>query len=283
MSNLADASSAAKRSKVETGAEKNHALNVDEDRYGGVVVKMKEPMEVQIFASLLAASMAQWRQQGKKGVWIELPIELVYLAESIVKEGFHYHHAEPNYLMLVCWLPQTDNELPSNASHRVGIGAFVVNQEREVLVVQERSGSFAGTGVWKLPTGVVNEGEDIPEAAVREVKEETGVVAEFVEVLAVRQSHKSFFTKSDLLFICMLRPRSKDIQIQEREIAAAKWMPIEEYTAQPFVQEKEQFRDVANICLTKIAKGYTGFTHKTTITGSGKTSGLFFNGKDSDI
>ncbi|XP_043813833.1 metal transporter Nramp5 isoform X4 [Manihot esculenta] len=47
-------------------------------------------------------------------------------------------------------------------------------QKYGVLVVQEKSGRFRGTGVWKIPTGVVDEGEDIFKAAMREVKEETG-------------------------------------------------------------------------------------------------------------
>lgn len=46
-----------------------------------------------------------------------------------------YHHAEPDYLMLVKWLAATPNTIPANASHRVGIGAFVVNNNRQVLVV----------------------------------------------------------------------------------------------------------------------------------------------------
>merc|ERR1712183_296884 len=122
-----------------------------------------------------------------------------------LKEGFRYHHAEPDYLMLVCWLPETADTIPLNASHRVGVGSFVMNSKREVLVVQEISGKFKGTGVWKFPTGVVNEGEDFCTAAIREVKEETGIDTQFVEVLAFRQSHKSFSSKSDLLFICMLK------------------------------------------------------------------------------
>lgn len=44
-----------------------------------------------------------------------------------------FHHAEPNYLMLVRWISETTNSLPHNASHRVGIGAFVMNTNREVL------------------------------------------------------------------------------------------------------------------------------------------------------
>ncbi|XP_018716436.2 nudix hydrolase 2, partial [Eucalyptus grandis] len=87
----------------------------------------------------------------------------------------------------------------------------------QVLVVQEKSGKR----VWKLPTGVVNEGEDIWCGAVREVKEETGVDTEFVEVLCFRQSHQAFFTKSDLLFLCVLRPKSTLIEKQEVEIEAA--------------------------------------------------------------
>lgn len=36
-----------------------------------------------------------------------------------------------------------------------------------------------------------------------------------------RQSHKSFFEKSDLFFVCLLQPLSFNIQPQELEIEAA--------------------------------------------------------------
>ncbi|PRQ16710.1 putative hydrolase [Rosa chinensis] len=55
-------------------------------------------------------------------------------------------------------------------------------------------------------------GEDITVAAVREVKEETGIDAKFSEVLAFRQAHKLFFEKSDLFFVCMMHPLSFEIQ-----------------------------------------------------------------------
>lgn len=48
------------------------------------------------------------------------------------QEGFSYHHAEPKHLMLVRWIPETTNTLPANASHRVGIGAFVMTEKGEV-------------------------------------------------------------------------------------------------------------------------------------------------------
>ncbi|CAN6479801.1 unnamed protein product [Victoria cruziana] len=104
----------------------------------------------------------------------------------ILQEGFWYHHAERNYVMLVNWLPETPETLPIYATHRLGIGAVVMNDKREVLVVQEKAGHFKGSGVWKLPTGVVEEGEDISAGAKREVMEETGIEAEFVEILGFR-------------------------------------------------------------------------------------------------
>ncbi|KAM1033676.1 hypothetical protein ACFX13_037958 [Malus domestica] len=233
------------------------------DHYGGVIVHINDndPMDPATFLSLLTSSIAHWKLQGKKGVWIKLPIERVNLVEVAVKEGFWYHHAEPMYLMLVYWIPQSPHTLPSNATHRVGIGAFVLNPNtRQVLAVQEKSGVLQGTGVWKFPTGVVDEGEDICVAAVREVKEETGIDSEFVEVLAFRQSHKSFFEKSDLFFVCMMRPLSYDIQTQEHEIEAAQWIPFDEYAAQPFVQNNELLKYISDICKTKIDGQYSGFS-----------------------
>ncbi|XP_009350938.2 nudix hydrolase 2-like isoform X1 [Pyrus x bretschneideri] len=277
---LTSSSTVAQQAVPENEVEQVELLAAVEDLYGGVVVDVTEPMDSAVFTSLLQASLSQWRQKGKKGVWIKLPIERSNLVDAAVKEGFRYHHAESDYLMLVRWISETDDRLPANASHRVGIGAFVMNSKREVLVVQELSGRFRNTGVWKMPTGVVNEGEDICEAAVREVKEETGIDTEFVEVLAFRQSHKSFFRKSDLFIVCMLTPKSFDIQEQNLEIEAAQWMPAADYAAQPFVKKNKLFDYIAKICLAKSDKNYVGFTALGTTTSSGKRSYLYYNNRD---
>ncbi|KAG4143018.1 hypothetical protein ERO13_D06G163300v2 [Gossypium hirsutum] len=258
--------------------EEQGLLDAINDRYGGLIVEVTQPMDSALFASVLSASMAQWRQQGKRGVWIKLPIQHVNLVEAAVQEGFWYHHAEPNYLMLVHWLPQGAHTLPANASHRVGIGAFVMNKNREVLVVQENIGRLRGTGVWKFPTGVVNEVKDLCAAAVREVKEETAIDTKFVQVLAFRQSHKVFFEKSDIFFLCLLEPLSFEIQKQESEIEAAKWMPIEEYAAQPFVQKYELLKCSVDICLAKKDGDYSGFSPVLTSSAfSNEKSYMYFN------
>ncbi|KAL9406212.1 hypothetical protein Peur_003184 [Populus x canadensis] len=253
-------------------------LNAVEDRYGGVRVDLvEEQMDCDVYVPRLKASISQWRQQGVKGVWIKLPIRLAHLVEPTVKEGFRYHHAESDYLMLVYWIPETPDTLPANASHTVGIGAFVMNNNREVLVVQEKSGAFGAKGVWKFPTGVANQGEDIWTAAIREVKEETDIDTEFVEILAFRQTHKTFCGKSDLFFVCMLRPLCFDINKQDSEIKAAQWMPIEEYMAQPYIQKHESFKYVAEICSGQSKSSCSGFCPVPALSTSGKKSYTYFN------
>ncbi|KAF8080526.1 hypothetical protein N665_0936s0005 [Sinapis alba] len=249
------------------------------DNYDGVTVTMEEPMDAEVFTARLRASLSHWRQEGKRGIWIKLPLALANLVEPTVSEGFRYHHAEPNYLMLVSWIPNTPDTIPANASHIVGVGALVLNKDtREVLVVQEKSGYFKDKNVWKLPTGVVNEGEDICNGVVREVAEETGIVADFVEVLSFRQSHKAFLKqKTDLFFLCVLSPRSYEITEQKSEILQAKWMPIKEYVEQPWNQKKEMFKIMANICQKKCDEDYVGFSTVETITGNGKENFVYCN------
>jgi ADP-ribose pyrophosphatase YjhB (NUDIX family) len=41
--------------------------------------------------------------------------------------------------------------------------------------VQAKNGAFGETEIWEVPTGLLNQGEDLSAGAVRKVKEETGV------------------------------------------------------------------------------------------------------------
>ncbi|XP_040946548.1 nudix hydrolase 8 isoform X9 [Gossypium hirsutum] len=91
-------------------------------------------------------------------------------------------------------------------------------------------------GIWlKLPVEksdlvpVAVKSEEIYAGAVREVKEETGIDTEFLEVVAFRHVHNVAFEKSDLFFICMLKPLSTRIIVDVHEIQAAKWMPLIEF------------------------------------------------------
>lgn len=47
------------------------------------------------------------------------------------------------------------------------------------------------------------------------------VYSSYLILIICRQSHKSFFEKSDLFFVCMMQPLSFDIQKHDQEIEAA--------------------------------------------------------------
>ena len=69
-------------------------------------------------------------------------------------------------------------EFPS--SPLVGVGAVVVHEGR-VLLVQR--GHEPAKGQWSLPGGLMDVGESLREAVIREVREETGLIVEPVELI----------------------------------------------------------------------------------------------------
>ncbi len=62
----------------------------------------------------------------------------------------------------------------------VGVGAVIVDSGRVLLV---RRGTEPLKGHWSLPGGLVELGEGLLSAVVREVREETGLVVEPVELV----------------------------------------------------------------------------------------------------
>ncbi|CAM9279710.1 unnamed protein product, partial [Chrysoparadoxa australica] len=226
------------KSMGEENAGQGGGLEYKEDRYGGIIIAADSlPDTVEEFKAVLAASMNDWRASGVRGVWLKLPIEVSAYVPEAVSLGFRYHHAEPAYAMLVAWLPETADTLPANASHQVGVGAFVLDSQRRVLAVRERHGPLGGTGIWKLPTGLVNAGEHLNDAVEREVLEETGVDTRFLSVLAVRHGHGFLHQKSDLFFVMAMRlnsPEGIELTPQASEIAEAAFIDLDEFLSQEY-------------------------------------------------
>ncbi|CAI8019623.1 Nucleoside diphosphate-linked moiety X motif 6 [Geodia barretti] len=71
------------------------------------------------------------------------------------------------------------------------------------------------------------------DAAVREVREETGVETEFRSILAFRQHHHMphTFGCSDLYFVCRLHPLTFDLKPCEKEVVRCAWMSVQELAA----------------------------------------------------
>jgi 8-oxo-dGTP diphosphatase len=64
----------------------------------------------------------------------------------------------------------------------VGVGGVVIHRKRVLLI---RRGSEPLKGEWSIPGGMLELGEELPAGVRRELKEETGLEVEPLEVIAV--------------------------------------------------------------------------------------------------
>ena len=167
------------------------------DRYGGLEVELTEAVTLMPpaeFESLLRAACDDWIAQGKKGVWLKVPLACGGGVGGAAANGFVFHHAQPDYAMMTRWLPpNVPSTLPKYGFTQVGVGGVVrassrvqcssapsptrlspppqvVNTRNEVLMVQEAIAPMPQfQGCWKLPGGLADPGEDFAETAIREV------------------------------------------------------------------------------------------------------------------
>ena len=198
--------------------------------FGGVLTNPAaldaDPMT---FTARLRSSLDAWKEEGLRVVWLEVPIVRSQLIPVAVEAGFSFHHSREDYLMLTLRLEE-GAFIPAYASHYIGAGGVVLNDEKELLVVSEKYHRMNNQPPrYKLPGGALHEGEHLAQAVVREVREETGVEAEFDALVCFRHWHGYRYGKSDIYFVCRLHPLSAEIAIQEEEIAACRWMPLADY------------------------------------------------------
>ena len=105
-----------------------------------------------------------------------------------------------------------------------------MDEDRNILVIQERHHAKKH---FKLPGGTVDPGEHLAHAAQREVFEETGIRSRFLSLNCFRHWHGYRYGKSDIYFVCRLKPLSSKITLETREISKAVWMPLDEYLNDP--------------------------------------------------
>ena len=174
------------------------------------------------------------------------PLLICYKTDSVniypqvqsVLYNLEYHHAKKGKVVLLGWLPTDDtNNVPAYPYTGIGVGGLVINSNNQVLMVKEK---YAFSDYFKLPGGHVDKGEDLHIAAIREVKEETGIDAKFKVsfsfipssleisqgIVQFRHFHdmpiEGHFC-SDIYFIILLEPEdeTQTIEIQANEIQCA--------------------------------------------------------------
>lgn len=109
----------------------------------------------------------------------------------------------------------------------LGAAGLVVNQQNEWLVVKKRYGGLHGK--WSLPAGFVEKAETVDQAALREVKEETGIDCFVLGMIGFR-SGVIKGRISDNMAVFLLRPieDKQPIIAQQEELYEAAWRTPED-------------------------------------------------------
>lgn len=105
------------------------------------------------------------------------------------------------------------------------VAACLIKKDNKYLLVQE--GNPKVYGLWNLPAGHVDKGEQIDTAAIREVKEETGFDVQLVKEIdliheGIGKSVKHIFSANII---------GGEIYIDEDEIIDVQWLSFEEIEA----------------------------------------------------
>ena len=94
---------------------------------------------------------------------------------------------------------------------------------------------------WILPSGGVEDGESIAQAAVRETKEETGLDVELTRLVGVYSRLSNMSPGYMVLFAA--RPIGGEIKCQEGETIAVKWFAFDEIPSPLSAGHKKRIED----------------------------------------
>ena len=122
------------------------------------------------------------------------------------------------------------SKVPTKLQISAGGVAFRKKGERiEVALI-----SVGTDNRWQLPKGLVDKGESTEEAALREVREETGIDTEVVKL--IDKVEYWYFWKEDgqrvryhkFVYFFLLRYKSGDVKDHDREVNEARWFEIDQ-------------------------------------------------------
>jgi 8-oxo-dGTP diphosphatase len=205
-----------------TSASNQSKIAYTEDKYDGIIIdpaSLHQP--VQEFEKNLTELIAS--QRDKYLIWITLPIDKSVYLPVFTKHGFIFYDCNETEIILLKKLAH-DPIMPTPTNHTIGVGVFVRDGEN-MLVVKDRIYRS-----YKLPGGYVDHAENISQAVVREVAEETGIAVKMEAIVSIGHFSPCQFNESNMYLVCKATPLTTDIRIVDtQEIIEARWIEIDRY------------------------------------------------------
>jgi len=205
-------------------------LSVQEDLYNGWIISSSSIVsDPSGFERELLQLMADAKQKDKWLIWLDLNVQQSKQIAIALEAGFEFHNCEPDRTTLI-YRVREDAYVPVPPSHTVGVGAIVISPDNELLMVRDRIGMQHS--LYKLPGGMLEEGDRLVDGVIREVYEETGIHATFIKMVALLNAHPYRYNKSNMYIVFELKPMDFAIEVMDtHEIEEAIWMPLDQFFA----------------------------------------------------
>ena len=205
-------------------------LTTKEDLYNGLII---DPQSTQIssqnFKQSLFALLDSSKKEKKNLLWLDLTTQQYQHIAIALELGFTFHNCEAKRTTLT-YQVKPDAYIPVPPTHTMGVGAIVINDKNEILLVRDRISN--NHSIYKLPGGMVEHADKLSDAVEREVYEETGIESKLIKMVSVLNSHPYRFNKSNMYIVFQLEPLSSEINIIDtHEIELALWLPLDEFFA----------------------------------------------------
>lgn len=122
------------------------------------------------------------------------------------------------------WMESIGEGVPGYVTPKVAIGCIVGNEEGKILLVQRKD-----SGVWLYPTGWADVGYSPAEVAMKEVEEETGIIAEPLRLMGVVDGMRMGFSRFGMYMLLFhMRATGGSLQGHPLETGDVGWFAADE-------------------------------------------------------
>lgn len=113
----------------------------------------------------------------------------------------------------------------------LAVGAFIVNDNNEILIVKKSEAEHIDAGLWTIPGGKIEPDEAILDGLKREVKEEVNLDIEIDRWIGEDVFESSGFYYHAQHFLC--HPLNFDVKL-EKKLLESRWIKKEQINAYEF-------------------------------------------------
>lgn len=108
----------------------------------------------------------------------------------------------------------------------VAVGGIVFNHRKQILLI--RRNQPPAMGFWSIPGGKLEPGESLVEGCQREIQEETGLLTEIKNIIAVVERRVEGFHYVIIDYLALLVDEENCQPIAQSDVSAARWVSLED-------------------------------------------------------